>query len=375
MKKWLDDFSARWEHALHDLLWRQWTLLGVPGTVSTRVSSPLDPEALLLLGLESARTEPRLFDEVLEWLLEHGHRIDVQRLRNLVREDPDYPVRLVAAAAAVAGSEDDSAKWKRLAEPPGKPAGKSEPLFLLPGNLGATDPPSFNAVFAKYGYRHPGIKFRKHTGTIPMRTAAALRFRLRALFGIGIRAETLTYLVSGMSGPVKQLAGASGYSLLGTNQAVRELEESEAIEMRKNGRERIYWTDAIRWWNFLDIEPRTSPGRVVSTAKGLAYEDFEDRTSWDSRGRTIRWPDGPLVTWTDWKALFSGLAQVLRFVRRADVRKASPYAGESELGQVLDKAMPLLTAPGSPFRPPKGRVAPRVVAESLLDSLSPEGSR
>jgi hypothetical protein len=371
MKKWLAGFSARLEQAIHDLLWRQWTLLGVPGAITPHPSSsPLDPEALLLLTLESARTEPRLFDEVLEWLVKHGHRIDVQRLRNLVREDAGAPVRLVAAAGAIAGEGDASAKWKRLAAPPGKLPSKAEPLFLLPGNAWLADPPSYNALFAKYGYLHPGIKFRNHTGPLPMRVAAALRFRLRSLFGIGIRAEVLAHLIAGNSGPVRQIADSCGYSLLGTMHALRELAESESLQVQSRGRERIYWTDAIRWWEFLDIEPRTAPGRIVSTAKGMAYEDFEDRTSWDARGRTFRWPNGPLVTWTDWKSFFAGLALVLRFARRRDVEKASPYAGESELGQVLEKARGLLASAGSPFKPPKSDAASRDVAERLLQAIS-----
>jgi hypothetical protein len=134
MKTWLAGFSARFEEALHHLLWSQWTLLGVAGTrLPAEARAPLDPEALLLLTLESARTEPRLFDEVLDWLREHGHWIDVQRLRNLLREDPEAPGRLVSAAAAFAGEEITTPKWRRLATPPRKPPVNPNPLFLLRG--------------------------------------------------------------------------------------------------------------------------------------------------------------------------------------------------------------------------------------------------
>lgn len=372
MKTWLTDYRTRFESAVHGLLWRQWTMLGVAGTGPAGSSSaPVDPEALLLLTLESARTEPRLFDEVLDWLLLHGHAIDVQRLRNLQGEDSESPGRLMSAVAAFVGEKDASSKWKRLAAPPRKPPRQMEALFLLPGTPGLADSSAINSLFTKYGYRRHPIRPRGLTGPIPKRLAASLRFQLRALFGLGIRAEALTYLVSGRSGHVKEISTVAGYSTLGTHQALGELAGSEVVQVKTKGNRKIYWTDAIRWWGFLGIEKRLSPGRLVSTSDGLAFQDADVRTSRDAEGRVTGWSQGPLVSWVDWRSYFLGLAHVLRFLRRQDLAEFSTYAGESELRRVIQEAEASLVAAGSPYRPTAADATPRDHGERLLASIKP----
>src|SRR3954466_3464363 len=61
-----------------DFAWDQWTQIGVSGhapAVADRRA--IDPEALLLFTLEAARSDPRLFDEVLDWLLLNEQLISV----------------------------------------------------------------------------------------------------------------------------------------------------------------------------------------------------------------------------------------------------------------------------------------------------------
>lgn len=66
--------------------WDQWAQLGVFGHTERRDRATADPEALLLFTLEVGRDDPRLFDEVLDWLLTNQGLISVQRLRNLCIE-------------------------------------------------------------------------------------------------------------------------------------------------------------------------------------------------------------------------------------------------------------------------------------------------
>ncbi len=75
--------------AILESLWTQWTDLGVAGTRGTRGDSGdsgalVDPEALLVGTITFGRYDPRLFDEVLDWLLLNGSLLDVTRLRRLV---------------------------------------------------------------------------------------------------------------------------------------------------------------------------------------------------------------------------------------------------------------------------------------------------
>ncbi len=63
-------------------LWRQWSALGVAGPSQSVDRWMLDPEALLLATTSLGR-DPRLFDEVLDWLNTNGQFINLQRLQNL----------------------------------------------------------------------------------------------------------------------------------------------------------------------------------------------------------------------------------------------------------------------------------------------------
>jgi hypothetical protein len=64
-----ETLSAEVVAALQELAWDQWSQLGISGAMPRqREERPADPEALLLFTLEIGRTDPRLFDEVLDWL-------------------------------------------------------------------------------------------------------------------------------------------------------------------------------------------------------------------------------------------------------------------------------------------------------------------
>ena len=54
---------------LLDLLWRQWSALGVPGRTTIEERRVVDPESLLLISLTVGRYDARLFDEILDWLV------------------------------------------------------------------------------------------------------------------------------------------------------------------------------------------------------------------------------------------------------------------------------------------------------------------
>ena len=70
-----------------------------------------DPEALLLLTFEVGRGEPRLFEEVLDWMLVNERLLSVQRLRNRIVDDDDR--RLVEAVLGWLGQNRRRARLGR----------------------------------------------------------------------------------------------------------------------------------------------------------------------------------------------------------------------------------------------------------------------
>jgi hypothetical protein len=76
MKPSLTTYRDEYRELLLDLLWRQWSTLGVAGHGSAEQERIIDPEALLLLTCTAARCDPRLFDEVIDWLQANGWLIN-----------------------------------------------------------------------------------------------------------------------------------------------------------------------------------------------------------------------------------------------------------------------------------------------------------
>lgn len=340
-------FRDRFEEKIHGFLWRQWTALGVAGTAAGEDRWILDPEALLLFTLESARSEPRLFDEVLDWLLRNGALMDVQRLRNIQADNPDYPGALLRASALVVADQETSAKWSRLAAGPEPEGQRLEPLFLLHGKNAMPEPRTRDPHFARAGFLRTKFEPRKLSQSIPLLAVPALRFRLRTFFGIGIRAEVTAYLLThegGVNGDV--IARAVGYSLPGVQEVLREMEESSLVRARREGREKRYWVERDRWWSFLglseraeaDLEARRDQvdelagNKDLLPMKGLGEEERR------FVAREVILSLSPPVQWINWVRLFRGLAGVLRFLRTANLEKMSAYLQASEFSRIVSAA-------------------------------------
>ncbi len=297
---WREPYRQRFEDAVHGLLWRQWTALGVAGAGAKAEDRVVDPEALLLFTLEAARTEPRLFDEVLDWLFVNGAWIDVQRLRNLLSSDRGASVRLILTVGKLLARQERSAKWTRLASAKAPLPREPERLFLPPAAIGSAPDRGPDPTFLPAGSARGPIHARGLSVPVPILAPSSLRFRLRAFLGIGIRAEIVLYLFSKGEAHASDVAGAIGYSVPGVQQALREMSQSELVRGRRQGHERRYSLETDRWASFLGIAP---------------------------------------TRWVGWPALFRGLAQVLRYFRRSDLADASDYLQASEFVRAFSLAL------------------------------------
>ncbi len=96
-------------------LWGEWNALGVIGTANKNKDFILDPETLLVFSLQLGRYEPRLFDEILSWLIENGHWLDASRLRRILQHHESEANRIVGAALQCCIRHSGERKWKNLA--------------------------------------------------------------------------------------------------------------------------------------------------------------------------------------------------------------------------------------------------------------------
>jgi hypothetical protein len=305
---WQKNFRDVFLENILSFLWRQWSTLGVLG--EARIKDPwiYDPEPMLIFTLQIGRYEPRLFDEVVDWLIINNKWIDMQRLRGIVRNKDKIDRKVVGAVAAFLASEGNERKWNNVSQFCKSKAsnslsnyesffyeknGKSHPLTSKP------DP-----SFLTYGFNRPQLRVRRLTRKVPITSHNTLRFLLRALIGVGSRAECLVYLLTHDAGHPSELARAIGLSVRGTQDALIELSRSGLILTRIKGKRKIeYWLSQERWWEFLSKENITEINKPI---------------------------------WIDWIALYSALSQVWGALNEISKEEMSDYMRNSRLRDSLE---------------------------------------
>ncbi len=189
--------SATLERHAVDLAWSLWTELGIPGVIRRHASLVVDPEPLLVATPELARTDRRLQDEALRWWGTHEDRLSVSRIAGL-------------AAKLSEGSRERFAEFSSRR-----------------GNgVDVARPTTRGAAAAS---ERPPIR-------LPLERPSLLRLRMRALSGVGARADVLASLLLGRAGwaSAAELATA-GYSKRTVARILTELADAGIATRRADG--------------------------------------------------------------------------------------------------------------------------------------------
>ena len=305
---WQENFRDVFLENILSFLWRQWSALGVLG--EARIKDPwiYDPEPMLIFTLEIGRYEPRLFDEVVDWLIVNNKWIDMQRLRGIVREKDEITRNIVGAVAAFLASEGNERKWNNVSQFCKSNASNSlsnhEPLFYEKNGKSHPITNKPEPSFFIYGFNRPQLRVRRLTRKVPITSHNTLRFLLRALIGVGSRAECLVYLLTHDAGHPPEVARAIGLSVRGTQDTLIELSRSGLILTRIKGKRKIeYWLSQERWWEFLSKE------NISAIKKPI---------------------------WIDWIALYSALSQLWGALNEISKEGMSDYMRSSRLRDSLE---------------------------------------
>ena len=226
-----------------DFLWGEWSSLGVSGGGSRPEDVwIIDPEATLVFSLEMTRYEPRLFDEILDWLVVNGKWVDISRLRGILKEAPEMTKRLTSAVANYVSQEAPTykRKWEALASLYKKAMPESPTtLFLTKDGKPHPPPKTDNHIFLNYGFRREVFVLRKMTRPVSVSKISNLRFLLRALFGLGSRSECIAYLLTHEAGHPSEVAREIGLSIRGAQDTLIDLSESGLVLTRVKGERKI----------------------------------------------------------------------------------------------------------------------------------------
>ncbi len=187
-------FSERLQEHIIDLAWSLWAELGVSGWRRRHMSHSIDPEPLILFTSLLGDTDPRLRDESTDWCIAYGRYISAARLKTfLVRESPEAQKAFGEFAATV--NAHSTLRWP-----------------------GATKPRR---------YQRTG-----RSEVSDFRRASLIALRLRALFGVGARAEILRAFLAEPATMLSaaELAGDAGYTKRNIAEALDALRMAGVLE-------------------------------------------------------------------------------------------------------------------------------------------------
>ena len=299
----ISSLRARLSSALLEFAWDEWSQMGVLASTPSASRWAQDPEALLLLTLEVGRNDPRLFDEVLDWLVRNESLVSRRRMRTL--SDATEDRRLSDAALEWATRQR---RPRTAVRENGSHDGQAEPLFRdvdLPAVR--TDP-----VFARFGFSRPPVEASGKSREPDMTAPINFAFRLRHLLGVGTRSEAVRYLVTADvdSATVAEVAASSGYAKRNVQEALASLQAAGVATVATSGTEQRFTIDRARWAYLLGLEPDEIP------------------------------------LYRDWPTLLAALRRILRWLTRPELEGLSDYLRASQAADLLDAVRPELNRAG-----------------------------
>jgi uncharacterized protein YegP (UPF0339 family) len=306
--------------ALVAFAWDEWAQMGVLATPHRESPWAQDPEALLVFTFEVARDEPRLFDEVLDWLLRNESLVSSRRLRAMCEDATDE--RLVDAALAWVGQH--SGRARRPAQRRGRQS--REPLFRrLESPIRDRD-----EAFAAYGFLRPRATPSGKSQPPDLGKPINFAFRLRQLLGVGARAEVVRCLLT-LDAPwatASVVARSAGYAKRNVQEALTSLQSAQVVSAVTVGTEQRYSVEHTRWADFLRL--------------------------------------GALPAQRDWPQLLGTLRRILRWLEQEDLDDMSTYMRASRSRDLLETVQPDLAYAGIPVE--FGRT-PEEGWEALIETI------
>lgn len=293
----LEDFHRHLLECVLDLLWTQWSTLGTYTTTPSCSSTVIDPEALVCATAWFARYSPRLFDEAMDWLGINDGLVSIDRLKSIAG------MFSVDTRAALGATLDYLWESKRKTKFGGKSTRwkkeqpkRKEALFRSWPARGQPSGGSGDQVFLQWGFERDPVELRGMSSSPNLENAANLRFVLRDLFGLGVRAEVATYLLAVGRGNSSQIAKAVTQNQRAVYAVLDDFAKGGFAHKRQAGRGIVFTIDTERWSCFVEL-------------KGEA--------------RFIQWAD-----------VFSALQEILIDRIENDKAYGSPYLSSSRLREI-----------------------------------------
>lgn len=148
------------DDAFANLAWDLWNTLGVAGENPRKPDCLIDLEALVLLTAIIGKSDPRLFEEALDWCSKFHSFVSISRLKTLIN-DSGTLLHTPFSLFAVTLNSISQTKW---------------PTFVKTSPL--------------------PIKLSGKSQTPDCKIPALLALRIRSIFGVGTRADLATFFLT-----------------------------------------------------------------------------------------------------------------------------------------------------------------------------------
>ena len=301
----ISELRDRARRELTGFAWDQWAQLGVFAPTQRRDAWAIDPEALLLFTFEVGRNDPRLFDEVLDWLLTNEKLVSVQRLRNLCLDEADHDL----AEAALTWTARARPRSGFVARNKPERSEAPQPLFRTAAQH-VRDP---DEAFIAFGLLKPAAEPSRKSRPPDLGAPINFAFRMRQLFGVGSRAEVVRFLITNSEAAGAQvIADSAGFAKRNVNETLAALVASKIVTAFEIGNERRYSLNLVMWGQLLGFEPGT-------------------------------WP-----TYREWPRLLWALRRLARWLEDPRLDALSKYMLASEARSLMDEIGPGLSFGGVP---------------------------
>jgi hypothetical protein len=297
-----------------DLLWHQWSAMGVAGYARPDENRIIDPEALILTTTRFGRHDSRLMDESIDWLVKFGNRISLQRLQGLNKNWPGVAdPRVLTAIAEVLGRQVAHRKWRVLVD---ESVEEPEPEAFFLGRDGKPAPhfKEEDPVFAKHGLMRGSLDLRGMSQPPDPRNRQNLIITLRALLGVNARAEIIAWLLTHESGHPAAIARSTGYFSKSVQQILNEMAESGQVASIRIGREKHFSLSRRETW------------------QALLCPAGDDAAAFPE--------------WVEWMPLFSAVTHFAETLGKPGLDQASGHFQAAKLRDALTDCTPALAQAG-----------------------------
>lgn len=247
-------FRLQFLEEILNLLWGQWSALGVQGRFQKSSNIAVDLEAFLAMTLTFGRYDQRLFDEVMDWLLLHEKFLNAGRLNAVLKKEDFGNQRVLSAMGSVLDQHSSNSKWSQLSRKYGKQDFEEvAPLFKHFDGKVLYVSEKQDELFKSHGYLRNPVELRNYSQSFQSKDVSCLQLSLRAIFGVSARAEVLLFTLCNPSKNAKVIADYTYYVWRSVQEVLSDFALMEILIYPSHFNRREYTLRKEPWYELLGI--------------------------------------------------------------------------------------------------------------------------